>query len=69
MRSNKFSPNGDRKVSLVLTAGSAAGTETIPRGTIGPQRLRLVLYRLESGFYDSAEVRDRIAARAVSDLS
>ena len=33
----------------------------VPRGAIEPDRLRLILHRLATDFYESAEVRDRIA--------
>jgi CheY-like chemotaxis protein len=35
---------------------------------VAPDRLREVLQRLERGFYDSTEVRDRVARGAMADL-
>jgi hypothetical protein len=40
----------------------------IPEGTIEPERFRLILHRLATGFYDRAEVRERILAGVGSDL-
>lgn len=42
--------------------------DTVPRGTIEPDRLRTILGRLTSGFYESAEVRAKIAAHITLDL-
>jgi hypothetical protein len=59
--------------------GTADGGETpemdrsIPGATPGqdgitPERLKKVIRRLETGFYDSVEVRDQIAKRVRKEL-
>jgi hypothetical protein len=59
--------------------GTADGGETpemdgsIPGATPGqdgitPERLKKVIRRLETGFYDSVEVRDQIAKRVREEL-
>jgi hypothetical protein len=50
------------------TGRPVGANDVAPRGTIEPNRLRTILGRLTSGFYESAEVRDKIAARVTSDL-
>jgi hypothetical protein len=52
-----------------LSTGRPVGASNmVPRETIEPNRLRTILGRLTSGFYESAEVRDKIAAHITSDL-
>jgi hypothetical protein len=51
--------------TLVQRADEA---DRVPEGTIAPERMRDVLRRLESGHYDSDEVRATIALRARQDL-
>lgn len=56
----------DASGSPVEQAGERA--EAPPYGTISADRLREVVERLESNFYDRPEVRDRIARGMARDL-
>ncbi len=60
------------KVDLSTAPGSPLeGGETAdapPHGTLSADRLREVLERLKSNFYDRPEVRDQIARRLAQDL-
>jgi hypothetical protein len=47
-------------------AGETGGAR--PQGTISAERLREVLDRLKTGFYDRPEVRDQFARGVTSDL-
>ena len=49
-----------RSADAAGAAGEAAG--------LSPERMREVLDRMKSGFYDSAHVRDQIAGRIQQDL-
>jgi hypothetical protein len=54
-------------------APRADQTDAAPDGAdsrpdITPERLREILGRIESGFYDRAEIRDEVARRAARDL-
>lgn len=46
--------------------GETAGAP--PQGTISAERLREVLDRLKTGFYDRPEVRDQVARGVTRDL-
>lgn len=47
-------------------AGETAGAP--PQGTISAERLREVLDRLKTGFYDRPGVRDQVACGVTRDL-
>ncbi len=49
------------------TPGSASNPDAGQDG-ITPERLKQVIRRLESGFYDGAEIREHIARRLREDL-
>ncbi len=51
-----------------LQSQAGAKTEAPPYGTISPDRLREVVNRLQSNFYNRPEVLDRIARALVGDL-
>ena len=51
--------------SLVDRADEA---DRVPQGAIAPERMREVLHRLETGHYNSAEVRDKVAHEVRKDL-
>ena len=50
------------------TEPDAAGGAETPQDGLAPERLRQVVGRIDSGFYDSAEVRERIARRVDNEL-
>ncbi|HYC33608.1 MAG TPA: hypothetical protein VEB59_15065 [Gemmatimonadales bacterium] len=57
--------------SVELSAASRGlsdGTEAVPSGTISAERLREVARRLAQDHYDTSEVRDTVARRALRDL-
>jgi hypothetical protein len=56
----------DASRSPVEQAGETAGAP--PQGTISAERLREVLDRLKTNFYDRPEVRDQIARDLAKDL-
>jgi len=49
-------------------AGSASSAEAVPHGTLDPERLRTLVQRLATGFYESDEVLNCIAGRVAQDL-
>jgi hypothetical protein len=60
-------PGGSDGAETRRTEPSAA--EEVPVGDgITPERLREVIQRLSSGFYDRVEVRDEIARRVHKEL-
>jgi hypothetical protein len=52
--------------SLVERAGGVANGP--PSGTLPAERLKQILARVESNFYDRPEVRDTIASRVATHL-
>jgi hypothetical protein len=56
----------DASRNLVEQAKGAA--ETPPSGTVSAERLRTVLARIDSKYYDSAAVRDQVAHHVAKDL-
>jgi hypothetical protein len=52
--------------SLVEQAGDTG--DVPPSGTLSAERLKTVLDRVESNFYDRANVRNEIASRVAKDL-
>ena len=51
----------------LVEPGETAGAP--PHGTLSAERLREVLRRLNSNFYDRADVRDEIALRVARELA
>jgi hypothetical protein len=51
---------------LVERAGASA--DAPPSGTLSADRLKEVLQRVESSYYDRADVRDKVADRVAKDL-
>lgn len=45
-----------------------AASGMVPRNTLEPTQLRIILGRLDRGFYGSAEVMDRVTRCIVSSL-
>jgi len=63
----RLGPEGEaRSRRLVEQAGETGGAP--PQGTISAERLREVLDRLTTGFYDRPEVRDQVARAVTRDL-
>jgi hypothetical protein len=57
--------------SVELSAASRGltdGGESVPSGTLSAERVREIARRLEQDHYDTPEVRDTIARRALRDL-
>ena len=54
--------------AAALALGQLNDVETIPHDTLDPERLRSILQRLDTGFYDAPDVRDQIAAKIGADL-
>ncbi len=48
--------------------GRADEADSVPQGTLSPERMHAVLRRLADGFYDGADVRAQVARRAAPDF-
>ncbi len=60
---------GDDQVSISAEARAAGGTEAGTSATgIPAERLRGILKRISSGYYDTPQVRDRIAQKLQTEL-
>jgi len=60
---------GDDQVSLSAEARAAGGTQEGTSATgIPAERLRGILKRISSGYYDTPQVRDRIAEKLQAEL-
>ena len=60
---------GDDQISISAEARAAGGTEAGTSATgIPSDRLREILKRISSGYYDTPQVRDRIAQKVQADL-
>lgn len=60
---------GDDRVSISAEARAAGGAEEGTSATgIAAERLRGILKRISSGYYDTPQVRDRIAQKIQADL-
>jgi hypothetical protein len=51
-----------------LLVGQSDEAGRVPEGTLSPERMREVLRRLESGFYQRDDVRDAVARGVRRDL-
>jgi len=63
-------PHGAGQLLVVMPRKprSARATRAVPSDTIAPERLRVIRYRLATGFYDSDDARGRIVAAVGPDL-
>jgi anti-sigma28 factor (negative regulator of flagellin synthesis) len=60
---------GDDTVQLSAQAKAAGGASATSPSGLSAERLQEILKRLTSGYYDSAQVVDRVAQRVKDDLS
>lgn len=59
--------DGDDSVSI-SDASRTVSSGATPAGTLDPAKLQLVTSRIESGYYDRADVRDAVARKVAKDL-
>jgi hypothetical protein len=60
--------SADYKALAARSADAAGAAGAAGDAGLSPERMREVLDRMKSGFYDSAHVRDQIAGRIQQDL-
>jgi hypothetical protein len=71
MRPDQLPPTGNlnpARIKLVGAADSCCSDSAVPRDTLQPDRLAVILGRLSDRFYDRVEVRNRIAAGVANEL-
>jgi hypothetical protein len=68
LQSNDLQPFPDAGASGSRVEQEGERVEAPPSGTISADRLREVVDRLQSNFYERPEVRDRIARCVAQDL-
>jgi hypothetical protein len=61
--------DGDDKVQLSARAREAGSTGGTSASGLSAERLQEILKRLTSGYYDSAQVQDRVAQRVKDELA
>jgi hypothetical protein len=60
---------GDDQVQLSARARSVGSTSGTSDSGLSAERLQEILKRLTSGYYDSAQVQDRVAQRVKDELA
>lgn len=66
---SRDSESGDDQVQLSAEARAAGGTGGTSPSGLSADRLQEILKRLTSGYYDSAQVVDRVAEGVQKDLT